>query len=79
MNACSESEAIKNLTRILGTEKFSMVPVGNHILGRHLVYRVESPQIHPFIYKQYCKKNRRVRELVALKKTCRIRRSMSEN
>lgn len=68
MNICSESEAIKNLTRILDTEKFSMIPVGNHVLGRHLVYRVESSQFQPFIYKQYCKKNRRVRELTALKK-----------
>ncbi|SFH66916.1 Fructosamine-3-kinase [Tindallia magadiensis] len=68
MEGCSEEEAIKNITSILGTNNYRMKPVGNHSLGRHLVYRVEYPHGNPMIYKQYCKKNRRVREVIALEK-----------
>ena len=68
MSVCSEVEAVENLTRILGTNNFTIHPIGNHSLGRHLVYRVESFCCETFIYKQYCKKNRRARELTALKK-----------
>lgn len=68
VNECTETQALRNLAKILGTTNFSMHPIGNHHLGRHLVYRVESPWRKAFIYKQYCKKNRRAREMTALEK-----------
>ena len=68
MSVCSETDAVENLTKILGTNNFIIHSIGNHNLGRHLVYRIESPFREPFIYKQYCKKNRRARELTALQK-----------
>jgi aminoglycoside phosphotransferase (APT) family kinase protein len=54
------------LINILGTDRFVMTPIGNHELGRHLVYKLVVNNREPLVFKLYCKKNRRVREIASL-------------
>lgn len=54
------------LTDILGTPHFAIRPIGNHELGRHLVYQVLQENREPLVFKLYCKKNRRLREIASL-------------
>ncbi len=51
---------------ILGSNDFGLKPIGNHELGRHLVYQVTRTSLAPLVLKLYCKKNRRAREIASL-------------
>lgn len=53
--------------RILGSNDFALRPIGNHELGRHLVYQVTQPGVAPRVLKLYFKKNRRSREIASLR------------
>ena len=61
------SEIKKYLQELLGRVDISIDPIGNHELGRHLVYRVNLGGEAPLVFKLYCKKNRRLREIAALR------------
>ncbi len=52
--------------KILG-RRLDAVPVGNHQLERHLVYRLEDKEGTSFIFKLYFRKNRWNREVASLK------------
>ena len=52
---------------ILGNNNFSLRPIGNHELGRHLVYQVTQPGVSPLVLKLYFKTNRRSREIASLR------------
>lgn len=51
---------------ILGSGDFEIRAVGNHELGRHLVFQVTPSNGAPLVLKLYCKKNRRSREIASL-------------
>lgn len=53
--------------RILGTNNFTLRPIGNHELGRHLVYQVTQPGVMPLVLKLYFKSNRMSREVASLR------------
>lgn len=52
---------------ILNRSDFNIVPVGNHHLKRHLVYKINIENERPFIFKLYYKTRRRSREIASLK------------
>lgn len=55
-----------HIARILGSDDFILRAIGNHDLGRHLVYQVTPAGAAPVVLKIYCKKNRRSREIASL-------------
>lgn len=60
-------EDIRSYTAgILGNSDFELRAIGNHDLGRHLVYQVTPSKGDPLALKLYCKKNRRSREIASL-------------
>ena len=59
-------EIHSHLAEILQTKRFEITPIGNHELGRHLVYKVLQPVKAPLVFKLYFKHNRRLRELASL-------------
>ncbi|MEN1759612.1 phosphotransferase family protein [Anoxynatronum sibiricum] len=61
-------EIQRYLQDLLSNQNISIEPIGNHELGRHLVYRVNLPGEAPLVFKLYCKKNRRLREIAALQR-----------
>ena len=38
----TKSDIEKILNKIITNEKFTIVPVGNHDIGRHLVYKIDT-------------------------------------
>lgn len=63
----SEDQIKEILTTILHNNKFDIVPVGNHHLKRHLVYRINIENEKSIIFKLYYKTRRRSREIASLK------------
>lgn len=62
------ADHIKDIvSSITGIRDFNIIPVGNHELNRHLVYLIKPVSSEPLIIKFYYKKNRRNREIAALK------------
>jgi aminoglycoside phosphotransferase (APT) family kinase protein len=55
------------LSTILGTEDFTLKPVGNHHLKRHLVYQININNSSKYIFKLYYRDRRRSREIASLK------------
>lgn len=63
----TQEELRTHIARILGSNNFTFHPIGNHELGRHLVYQVTQPGNTPMVLKLYYKKNRRSREIASLR------------
>lgn len=55
------------LVPILQTEAFTIKPVGNHHLKRHLVYQIDMNDGKKYIFKLYYRGRRRSREIASLK------------
>lgn len=55
------------LETILATETFTIKPVGNHDLKRHLVYQVDMKNGEKYIFKLYYRDRRRSREIASLR------------
>lgn len=61
-------EQIKaEIESILGTKNFTIKPVGNHHLKRHLVYQIDMKDGEKYIFKLYYRDRRRSREIASLK------------
>ncbi len=54
------------LNKIITNEKFTIAPVGNHNIGRHLVYKIDTSSTK-YIFKIYYIKGKRIREINSLK------------
>ena len=54
------------LNKIITNEKFTIIPVGNHNIGRHLVYKIDTGSTK-YIFKIYYIKGKRIREINSLK------------
>lgn len=67
MLAFSEHQIKEMLEQILARKDFEILPVGNHHLKRHLVYKVLLPQEKPIIFKLYYISCRRSREMASLR------------
>jgi fructosamine-3-kinase len=55
------------LENILDEAEFDIIPVGNHNIGRHLVYSVKVDGDNKYIFKIYYISQRRIREIESLK------------
>jgi aminoglycoside phosphotransferase (APT) family kinase protein len=61
-------EQIKTeIETIMQTEDFTIKPVGNHHLKRHLVYKIDMKDGEKYIFKLYYRDRRRSREIASLK------------
>jgi aminoglycoside phosphotransferase (APT) family kinase protein len=63
----SEGDIKRFLIRILNREDFNILPVGNHYLNRHLVYKIYFSNSDNMIFKLYYKTGRRSREIASLR------------
>lgn len=63
----SADEIREILSSILERNDFYTIPVGNHHLKRHLVYKVHIDNEEPIIFKLYYKTKRRSREIASLR------------
>ncbi len=63
----SDQQIKEILEQILERKDFEILPVGNHHLKRHLVYKVLLPQEKPLIFKLYYIPRRRSREMASLR------------
>jgi Ser/Thr protein kinase RdoA (MazF antagonist) len=63
----TEEKIKEELDKILLTKDFTIKPVGNHHLKRHLVYQIEMGDGEKYIFKLYYRDRRRSREIASLK------------
>lgn len=62
----SEKDIENILSKVITDKKFDIIPVGNHNIGRHLVYKIDTER-NKYIFKIYYIKGKRTREINSLK------------
>ena len=63
----TDEQIKREVETILATNDFTIKPVGNHYLKRHLVYQIDMNNGEKYIFKLYYRNRRRSREIASLK------------